>query len=367
MSSVRFLIYCPVGVKTGGPECLYQLCDALNSLGHDAWIVPTLETAKSEPCRDFDRYSVNYLTNAKILTDDILIVPEVITRIPKWLGKTIKPSNLVIWWLSVDNSPLFPFKAFELQNHEIPPFWRTVVRNGNKKTKYKYKSIPRKTLNYIMDLKFRINYRLSSTAIDLKLSKHYAQSEYAKSVVSEKLGVKVEKLSDYVYGSENRNLPKSKKNNLQKVIAVNPFKGADLFLTFKSLFRDEVIFVELKGMTTEVIAQTLSESDLYLDLGHFPGKDRIPREAILEGCPVLLAKRGAARNEIDFHLSPAFKVDLQTTTPVQLRGIVLGLLADNGLFEGQLDFFHEQTIAKPKFFSEVQNLVDSFIIENYSA
>jgi hypothetical protein len=365
MSSLRFLIYCPVGVKTGGPECLYQLCDALNSLGHDAFIVPTSETANSEPCRDFDRYNVKYISNAKILTEDVLIIPEVITRIPKWLGKGLKPSNLVIWWLSVDNSPLFPFNAFELHNNKIHSSWRTVVRNENKKTKYRFKSIPRKMMNYIRDLNFKLNYRLSSTAVDLKSSKHYAQSQYAKSLVSETLGVKVEKLSDYVYGSENRSLPKSKSNDSQKVIAVNPFKGADLFRTFKSLFKDEVIFVELKGMTTEVIAQTLSKSDLYLDLGHFPGKDRIPREAILEGCPVFLAKRGAARNEIDFHLSSAFKVDLQTTTPVQLRGIVLGLLADNGLFEGQLDFFHEQTIAKPMFFSEVQNLVDTFIVENY--
>jgi hypothetical protein len=157
-------------------------------------------------------------------------------------------------------------------------------------------------------------------------------------------------------------LPKSKKDKQQKVIAVNPFKGADLFRTFKSLFKGEVIFVELKGMTTAGIAQSLSESDLYLDLGHFPGKDRIPREAILEGCPVFLAKRGAARNDIDFPLSSEFKVDLHTTTPVQLRDIVIGILADNGLFENQLDFFHEQTIAKRVFFSEVQNLVENLSV-----
>jgi hypothetical protein len=366
MSSSRFLIYCPVGVKTGGPECLYQLCDALNSLGHKSFIVPTIETAKSEPCKDFDRYNVSYLSNTKVLTDDVLIIPEVITRIPNWLGQAIQPSNLVIWWLSVDNSPLFPFNAFEAQNNELHSSWRTVVLTENGTTSHKIKSIPRKILNYIKDLKFRINNRVTSTAVDLKASKHYAQSEYAKSVVSETLGIKVEKLSDYVYGSENRNLPKSKKNNPQKVIAVNPFKGAELFGTFKSLFKGEVIFVELKGMTTARIAQSLSESDLYLDLGHFPGKDRIPREAILEGCPVFLAKRGAARNEIDFPLSSEFKVDLLTTTPVQLRDMVLGVLGDNGLFESQLDFFHKQRIAKRVFFSEVQNLVDTFYVENLS-
>ena len=360
MSLMRFLIYCPVGVKTGGPECLYQLSDALNSLGYKSLIVPTTDTANSEPCDDFEIYKVSYLKNQEIMPNDVLIIPEVITRIPNWIAREIQPSNIVIWWLSIDNSPINPFKSFELHNYGIHPSWEMQVTKVKELMSYRIKSTPIKTLFLIRKFALKIVHRFSTTGVSLQSSKHYAQSDYAKTIVSTKLGVRVGKLSDYVFGSENKDVPKPKENRLKKRIAINPFKGAELMITFREFIKDDVNFFELKNLDTEGIAQALSQSDLYLDLGHFPGKDRIPREAILEGCPVFLAKRGAARNEIDFSLPSKFKVDLQTTTPNELREIVLSLLADNSLFDSQLDFFYEQVNSKRVFFAEVLQLGNLF-------
>ena len=59
-------------------------------------------------------------------------------------------------------------------------------------------------------------------------------------------------------------------------------------------------------------------------------------------------------------LPSKFKVDLQTTTPNELREIVLALLADNSLFDSQLDFFHEQVNSKHVFFTEVLQLGNLF-------
>ncbi|MDA8040023.1 MAG: hypothetical protein M0Z69_12895, partial [Actinomycetota bacterium] len=40
------------------------------------------------------------------------------------------------------------------------------------------------------------------------------------------------------------------------------------------------------------------------------GRDRIPREAALSGCVVIVANRGAAANDVDVPLAPQYKVDL---------------------------------------------------------
>lgn len=360
MSSARFLVYCPVGVKTGGPEALYQLCDALNSLGYKALIVPTIETTKLEPCYDFAMYQVEYLTNREVMPDDVLVIPEVVTRIPNWLAHVIQPANIVIWWLSVDNSPVNPFNSFEIRNNDVHPLWRMGVARLREKTSYRIKSIPIKTLHLLRHISLIVYERFSTSTVNLKRAKHYSQSHYANAIVSEVLSMKVGKLSDYVYGSENQELPKRKTSRMQKIIAINPFKGAELMSKFIDLVKDEVSFFELKDLDTKGIAQALSQADLYLDLGHFPGKDRIPREAILKGCPVFLAERGAARNTIDFCVASEFKVDLLTTTPTELRERILGLLLGNDIFESQLEFFYDQVSAKQIFFTEVQHLANIF-------
>lgn len=361
MSTSRFLIYCPIGVKTGGPECLYQLCDAINNLGFESLIVPSADTIHLAPCADFNKYKVKYLKNRELYPQDILIVPENSTRLPKRLAKSIHPSNLVVWWLSVDNSPLTPFHGFEERNHPISPLWMLEDLPLSKTEPLTFKQ---KCTNFLSLYRWRINrihFYAMTSKIDLgSLRNHFAQSVYAQNIVSEKLGRNVKLLTDYVYGAECQKVPMVKSSGPKIKIAYNPFKGAKLMRTLISIFEDEVEFVELRDMNSAQVAQTLRESDLYLDLGHFPGKDRIPREAILEGCPVILAKRGAARNNQDFKLHTDYKVDLANTTPDNLKLRLLRLVDTYDLFEKQHEFFNQQTSSKQVFFSEVLEFIKTF-------
>jgi hypothetical protein len=356
----RFLIYCPIGVKTGGPECLYQLCDAINQLGFESLIVPSIDTVHLIPCPDFEKYKVKYLENCKIYPQDVLIIPEVSNRIPKWLSKSILPSNLVLWWLSVDNSPLESFKNYELQNYQINSCWKqedaSLSKLKNPIRMKRYFELWSQLKSWI----FNIRIFLVTSRVDLDSSVHFAQSEYARMVVSKNLGSRVGLLTDYVYGSECQILPVRKITTARKRVAYNPFKGSELMQTFVSLFDGELEFIELRNMNSAQVVQTLQESDLYLDLGHFPGKDRIPREAILAGCPVFLASRGAARNTLDFNLHTDFKVDLTVTTPKELKRRIVNQLKDGDLFGKQLEFFNQQRNSREVFFSEVRAFVDSY-------
>ena len=76
----------------------------------------------------------------------------------------------------------------------------------------------------------------------------------------------------------------------------------------RRLLADEPVdFVPLQGLDRDTLTSTLRECAIYLDTGHHPGKDRIPREARSSGCVVLTSKLGSAANEVDVPIPDKFK------------------------------------------------------------
>lgn len=71
-------------------------------------------------------------------------------------------------------------------------------------------------------------------------------------------------------------------------------------------------------MTPEQVQELLASAKIYIDFGEHPGKDRLPREAILSGCVVITGRRGAAANDVDYNIPAEFKFDEQTTNPLQV-------------------------------------------------
>lgn len=57
--------------------------------------------------------------------------------------------------------------------------------------------------------------------------------------------------------------------------------------------------VVLKGFTRAELEATLRSCQFYIDFGHHPGKDRLPREAARAGCIVFVRRQGAAANATD--------------------------------------------------------------------
>ena len=50
-------------------------------------------------------------------------------------------------------------------------------------------------------------------------------------------------------------------------------------------------------------------SKIYVDFGHHPGKDRIPREAAANGCCVITNKKGSAAYNQDVPIPDGYKFD----------------------------------------------------------
>jgi hypothetical protein len=124
--------------------------------------------------------------------------------------------------------------------------------------------------------------------VDAGLYDNLVQSEFAAQLVRDNGSIPIY-LSDYTMVP--RNPPQIPNTN--GVIAYNASRGAEYVLPVierLAHFR----WVGLAGMSREQVYATLSEATIYLDLGHHPGKDRMPREAAIRGAITVTGTRGSS-------------------------------------------------------------------------
>ena len=62
-------------------------------------------------------------------------------------------------------------------------------------------------------------------------------------------------------------------------------------------------------MNRKEILDTLIKSKIYIDFGTHPGRDKIPREAVLLGNCILTNKKGSANNPVDISIPDRFKFE----------------------------------------------------------
>jgi hypothetical protein len=115
----------------------------------------------------------------------------------------------------------------------------------------------------------------------------------------------------YTSASYLRSLPvKCAKAIRSNTILYNPHKGKKVVQLLIAHF-PYWHFFPLTGFNREQLANKFLESKLYIDFGHHPGKDRLPREAAIHGCCVITGLYGSASNSLDVNIPQAYKIDPQ--------------------------------------------------------
>jgi hypothetical protein len=127
---------------------------------------------------------------------------------------------------------------------------------------------------------------------------HLCQSKYAYDHVKNVLSFEPTMLTDWV------DVVKVDTTRLPRV-AVNPAKDAGMLRYFINSNKFDV--VELRGMNKLEVSTALHSSQIYVDFGNHPGRDRLPREASLAGCTVLSTYLGSACFWEDMPLPNHFK------------------------------------------------------------
>lgn len=262
-SSPRLFVLCPANANSGGPELLHQFVEAARLCGRDAKILYYPFSKENIKPKKFDDYNAPQGFFEESAGADI-IVPEVATK----LIKSFPSSHISIWWGSVD-------------------FFFGFARD----------SWIRDSLRYLRGLAVR---RLPLHR--LRRYKHYTQSEYAKEFLRSHR-IEARMLTDYLNASHFS--PLTMKREMR--ICYNPAKGIHVT---KQLMKNnpDYEFVAIQGLTPDGVKELLSSSTVYIDFGNHPGKDRMPREAALAGCCVVVGSKGAAKFN-DVAVPERFKLD----------------------------------------------------------
>ena len=261
----RIYILAPGKYRTGGPEALHQLCRALIDLGHDAVMVyltrPPAWTRNGDVIAvpeiddpthaDYANYAVPHVWRIEDSRRNTLVFPEVWLNL-LGMGESIRR---VIWWLSID--------------HAFPSI------------------------------------RLSGgiAAIRAVPARHVAQSHYAIDWLDRR-GIRALPLYDY---TNLRHLAEPVPTRPRTPEVLYPARGSR-FVRVLKLFAPDIAWRELRGMTQDDVIALFRTATLYLDFGHHPGKDRMPREAAVGGCCVITGRRGAAGNAVDVPIPRRFKL-----------------------------------------------------------
>jgi len=276
---MKTVILIPLGSRTGGPEALHQLSDALLQQGHDAvvwYVLPSdIDGIKDLYSRgqlttttildighrpaDIDEYKA-YKTitepHIQLSKDMCFVIPEVYIELVKYFDFC---KNLV-WWLSVDNA-----------------------------------------FGYLANGQVNLNYLRKNNCF------HGYQSNYAKNFIDAIHLVQSYPLSDHTPKFE-LSTPARPKNS----VSINA--GGKVIFDVEKLAREIQKLCEcevylLRNMPRKKVYESLESSKLYIDLANFPGKDRMPREAMLRGACVFVTASGAGHSN-DFQLPKEFIFDV---------------------------------------------------------
>lgn len=265
----KILIHCPADSTTGGPEALHQFCSEAQKY------------LKCEMCYYLDnnaevpkKFDIYKISKSNFFDDEntLHVIPEIST---KYFINKISRGKIIIYWLSVDN-------FFNLKD-------RTKIKN---------------LFYYFLSL-----FTHRKPMIFLKNYIHISQSKYSNSLLK-KNNFKFSYVGDYIRDEcYDLNFKKEKKN----FILYNPKKGMDKLLPVIEKLKNQYKFIPLENLSSIKLKNMLQISKIYIDFGRMPGKDRIPREAVLNDCCLIIGKRGAGLNKEDFSIDEKFKINLNSS------------------------------------------------------
>lgn len=148
-------------------------------------------------------------------------------------------------------------------------------------------------------------------------------------------------------------------NTKQDIILYNPNKGKKV--TEKLIAANpQWQFVPLKGLNREQLSEQLYAAKLYIDFGHHPGRDRMPREAAMHGCCLITGVLGSAGNEIDLPILKRYKLDSSAPEFVaEFSQLARDILANFAAHYRAFDNYRDYLKNEPKVFR--QQISDYFL------
>jgi len=283
----KIYVYCPAGVISGGPELLHQLVDKLNNNNKEAYIIYYGPKEHKIP----DAYAAYNIKLAEIIEDKLENIVVVAEGQFDLLYKGINIQK-VLWWLSVDN-------FFIIFNRILSPKdifkWNVAFGFRNLGSRLIQLLYGNNTFVHNISLK-----KISKMPIS-----HAYQSEYAQNFLLKHNLTSLYPLKDYINTDYQINL---NGENREDIVLYNPKKGLEYTRTLISM-TPAIKWIPVQNMTRTELVSLMRKSKMYVDFGYHPGKDRLPREAAMNGCCIITGMDGSAGFFEDVPISNLYKLN----------------------------------------------------------
>ncbi len=277
-SKSKIYLLCAPNFATGGPEALHQLAHHLNKLGCNAFMYYEPNKSKVIPVHPFyEKYNVPFVREIENKKDNILILPE--TSLDPLFDKKFSEITKVIWWLSVTNYYL-----------RINP---------------KIRRTKRKIAFWLRKLYNPVKFATLITIKDLKVF-NIAHSHFSLMHLLENNITPIGQISDYMnhtyFNMVDINITK------ENIIIYNPKKNG-VFLNKIIELTPQFNWVPLIDLTPTQVAYWMNKAKLYVDFGYHPGKERMPREACIMNCCLIIGKDGSAKYAEDMPILEKYRFE----------------------------------------------------------
>lgn len=339
MASPRVYVASPLGDRTAGPEALTQFVDAVRRRGVEAHLIAMRNFRGRRNDPEYDIYDFDVVQEISKRDGAILVIPEVspiesrreLARVPverTWMG-----------WFSVNNSPDPRARYFRPSEQccsafppgyepEIPPVpadfgLGSAVDPGllmaTREAFARVGSRSPKTWPAVGIESYSIRFamKLNDSPINF-----FAQSYYGQGFVRQVLGRQAPIITDPI-----RVVDVEPARRCRNVVLYNVVKSGTMIPEVKRLLPD-VEFQPIQNMSFQEVAQALSTATLYLELGHLPGRDRMPREATHFGTPVICLARGAGYCWNDVPLPVDYRIPFREGWPAVAAAAIQRVLDD---------------------------------------
>ena len=341
----KIYVFCPAWSATGGVESLHQLIDKLNNTGFQAFAVyidHKKEIQKHIIVRqEYSSYNIRVTSNVEENLSNIFIFAEVDADL------IFRYTNCqrVIYWLSVDNfywsfrhnlSHLDMLKwdlKYAIKTNLLGKYFHLFIKRDKSK---------QKTLK-ISDIRNAEVF-------------HAYQSKYAQNFLFTNKFYYIIELNDYINKNYSVNQTNEYKNKGNAVL-YNPKKGMQF--TKKLIKRaPHINWIALENLNRTQIVDMLNKNKIYIDFGEHPGRDRLPREAVMNGCCIITGKKGSSSYFEDMPIDSEYKFDNKISEIGKIIKKIELILKDYEIHNRNFDFYRTIAIADEK---KLELLIDKIL------
>ncbi len=335
-----------LGPRTGGPEAVHQLVHSLRSRDIPTFIVPMRGSRGKQAHSDYNIYDFEVVDAIPRTRDHRLVVTEV-SPLESWKEiRVTNPSHTWLWWLSVNNAPDQRARYYSGQDKRsrVQGMWKEAVGRGKVQD-----SVLAQLRAFVTEM-VSLSYSQSLLSRNIQ---HLAQSYYAVDFCESQLGQPATLVSDYL-----RDLPPMSSGAVRRnLVTYNGSRGYSLIGQLERAL-PELEFVPISGMNYSEVCEILAESAAYIELGHLPGRDRLPREAGRLGTPVVLLERGAGTNVKDFPLPDLYRIPLTEDWATHFTPVLAQVVSDRQGAQVDQQGYREWVLTdRSRFESEIDNWV----------